>query len=281
MAMTVTEGAAAEAVAAPAAEPDIGWRARLRQWAEDAYLRPGSRAFGLVLDLTVFLVLVSLLALVLETVPDLEEQYGPLFFALEVVVVALFAADYAANIVMARNKLGYIFSVWGIIDVLAIAPFFVSLTNMMGLRAGSALRTLRMLRMLRVLKLLRRGTDESELPQAGAHSSFWRDLQFGLIVVCAAVALAQVLLHWKTEQLFWLVIGGAAAAHLVLRRWCLQQDHRAWAALLVFGGLFAGVYASWVIDGEGDPARAGIIAIGTVLYIGVSVFALEASAGAL
>lgn len=259
--------------------PSLG--ARLKTWAERAYLRPGSRPFALVADLTVFLVLSSLVLMVLESVPAFEEQYGTLFFVIETVVVLLFTADYVANIVIRPDRRAYVLGIWGLIDLLAILPYFLTLTNLTGLRAGRTVRTLRTLRALRVLKLARIVTVDTDTAQEETRPSFWRDIQMALIGACSLIALAQVLLSWEGEQLFWLVVGGGAAVSLALRRWCVERGLYPLSILLVFAGLALGVAAAMAADAAGESGKAGAVAIVAVLFTMASVLMVEGPTGTL
>jgi len=65
----------------------------------------------------------------------------------EIVVVAVFSFEYVLRLIAAKNKAAFIFSYQGLIDLLAIAPFYL-----VGFDARW-LRALRLLRLLRVLKL--------------------------------------------------------------------------------------------------------------------------------
>jgi ABC-type multidrug transport system fused ATPase/permease subunit len=280
-----------------------GWRGRLAraaQWIEAAYRQPGSAPYQLVFDLTVFLVMVSLLAMVLEGVPALEEDYFEAFFVIETVVVVLFLADYAGSVYYAEDRWRYVFSVWGLIDLLAILPYFLTFTNLTGIRAGRtlhtmraarasrslralrAVRALRVLRVARVLKLMRRRRAMAQEAagqghEAVARSSIWWDFQFGLIGVCTALALGQLVWEWEEESLFWLGLGAVAAANLAARRWCLRRGHIVWSLAALVAGLAVAVLAAVWGTAEGG-AYAAPVAIVTGLYVLLSAYPLEGRA---
>lgn len=96
------------------------------------------------------LILFSVVCFSLETLPDLDPSTRRLLDAAEVAVVALFTAEYLYRIWVAQRRWRFIFSLHGLIDLLAILPFYLAL--MLDLRA---LRLLRLLRLLSVLKLVR------------------------------------------------------------------------------------------------------------------------------
>jgi sigma-B regulation protein RsbU (phosphoserine phosphatase) len=105
---------------------------------------PYARAFeNLILALVIF----SIASIGVESIPGLPEWATRALHVAEIAVVAIFTFEYLLRIVAARDKFAFIFSYQGLVDLLAIAPFYV-----LGLDARW-LRALRLLRLLRVLKL--------------------------------------------------------------------------------------------------------------------------------
>lgn len=105
---------------------------------------PYARAFeNLILALIVF----SVASIGVESIPDLPAWVTRALWLAEIVVVAVFTFEYLLRIVAARSKLAFILSFQGLVDLLAIAPFYL-----VGFDARW-LRALRLLRLLRVLKL--------------------------------------------------------------------------------------------------------------------------------
>lgn len=102
----------------------------------------------------------------LETVESIHAPYAKFFQVSEYVIVGIFSLEYLANIITARNKMGYIFSFWGIIDFLAIAPTFLQMANITALKSARILRILRVLRVLRVLKLAREALQKMQQTSA-------------------------------------------------------------------------------------------------------------------
>ena len=96
------------------------------------------------------LILYSILTLTIETLPDLSPSTIAFLEWSEIIVTLTFTVEYILRIATSRPRLGYVFSFYGIIDLIAIAPFYLALG--LDLRA---VRTLRLLRMFRLLKLLR------------------------------------------------------------------------------------------------------------------------------
>jgi sigma-B regulation protein RsbU (phosphoserine phosphatase) len=105
---------------------------------------PYARAFdNLILGLIIF----SIASIGVESIPALPWWAVQGLWVAEIVVVAIFSFEYLLRIVAAPNKFAFIFSYQGLIDLLAIAPFYLAGFDARWLRA------LRLLRLLRVLKL--------------------------------------------------------------------------------------------------------------------------------
>jgi len=96
------------------------------------------------------LILLSMLAFAIETLPDNSQGLINVLETFEVVSSIIFTLEYLLRIYVAKKPLKYIFSFYGIIDLLAILPFF--LRSPLDLRS---LRSFRILRIFRALKLIR------------------------------------------------------------------------------------------------------------------------------
>lgn len=108
---------------------------------------PKSRIFAYVIQC---LILVSIISFSFETVPDLEPSIRKLLRFIEIFCVITFTLEYILRIYCSDQKLKFVFSVFGIIDFLAILPFYLAL----GVDLRS-LRALRFLRLFRIFKLMR------------------------------------------------------------------------------------------------------------------------------
>lgn len=98
----------------------------------------------------VLMIIFSLITFSVETIPNLDGQVLEILKWAEVVVVIIFTAEYLLRLVAAPNKPAFIFSFYGIIDLLAVLPFY--LTTGLDLRS---VRIFRCFRLFRILKLLR------------------------------------------------------------------------------------------------------------------------------
>lgn len=95
-----------------------------------------------------FLIILSTVSISLETVPSLSD-YADLFKTIEILAISIFSIEYIVRVYLAKNKLKYIFSFWGIIDLISVLPYFLFTKNL------TYLKTFRLLRTLRFLKLLK------------------------------------------------------------------------------------------------------------------------------
>jgi len=103
---------------------------------------------GLYFDYVIqVLILLSVLAFTIETIPTLEQSTIDLLNIFEYICIIIFSIEYLIRLYIAKKKLKFIFSFYGIIDLLAILPFYLSF--------GIDLRSARMLRFLRLFRLIK------------------------------------------------------------------------------------------------------------------------------
>ena len=119
---------------------------RIKKIVEDRDTRAG-RVFDWFIQ---SLIILSLVSYSVETIPNLSDQARQILRWIEVGTIAIFTVEYLLRILVANKILGYILSPFGIIDLLAILPFYI--TTGMDLRA---IRAFRLLRLFRTLKLVR------------------------------------------------------------------------------------------------------------------------------
>jgi voltage-gated potassium channel len=106
-----------------------------------------SRFFSLFIQALIF---ISIITFSIETLPDLRPETRNILESIELFCVAIFTIEYALRIYVSDKKLKFIFSFFGIVDLIAILPFYLSF----GVDLRS-LRALRFLRLFRILKLVR------------------------------------------------------------------------------------------------------------------------------
>jgi len=119
------------------------------------FYKPGTKYFYFVNNFLALTTIVAVLVVVLETVPLLS-PYGNTFFVIEWIVTIIFTIEYFARILANKQKpFKYIFSFFGIIDLVSIIPTILGLGNLTFLKTARTLRILRLLRIIRLSKLIR------------------------------------------------------------------------------------------------------------------------------
>jgi voltage-gated potassium channel len=128
--------------------PESAWRKKLHEIVFEADTRAG-KAFDVFV---IGLILISLLAVVLESVQSIREDYGRILWTAEWIFTVLFTVEYLLRIVSVRRPMRYALSFFGLVDLLAILPGYLSLL-IPGTQYLLTIRVLRFLRIFRILKL--------------------------------------------------------------------------------------------------------------------------------
>ena len=110
----------------------------------------GGKVFDVALLLAIGL---SVLAVLLESVASIRVTWGPALRAIEWGFTILFTIEYVLRLYSVRRPLRYATSFFGIVDLLAVIPTYLSLI-FAGTHSLLVIRSLRLLRVFRVLKLL-------------------------------------------------------------------------------------------------------------------------------
>tara|TARA_B100000508_G_scaffold78473_1_gene61008 strand:- start:3963 stop:4664 length:702 start_codon:yes stop_codon:yes gene_type:complete len=129
---------------------------------KNAFTKPNTKTFRLTSDFFAGLTILSIVSLVLETVPSLS-PYQSLFLAIEWIAVALFSFEYMARLYTSNPSWKYVTSFFGIVDLVSILPTFLGLGNFTFLKSARVLRIIRMLRMVRLAKMSRRGVSDENM----------------------------------------------------------------------------------------------------------------------
>lgn len=127
----------------------------------EAYTKAG-KAFDIGLLIAI---LASVGVVMLESVDKYALKYQHLFYIVEWVLTIFFTLEYIIRIIVSPDKKKYIFSFFGIIDLLSILPAYLSLV-FTGMHSLMILRSFRLLRVFRVFKLARFIGEASHLSQA-------------------------------------------------------------------------------------------------------------------
>ena len=109
---------------------------------------PAGRAFDF---LVLFLIVFSIITLSLETLPGWSPEAQRTFWLLEATITVLFTMEYALRVLAETRKTDYVFSFYGIIDLIAILPFYLAFL----LPVQADLRAVRIFRLFRIFRLLK------------------------------------------------------------------------------------------------------------------------------
>ncbi|HYQ58937.1 MAG TPA: ion transporter [Draconibacterium sp.] len=112
---------------------------------------PGGKLFDVAL---LFVILISVVLVMLESVPGIRENHQQLLRILEWTITLIFTVEYVLRIAIINKPFRYIFSFYGIIDLLSVLPTYISLI-IVGSHSLVVIRILRLLRVFRILKLTR------------------------------------------------------------------------------------------------------------------------------
>ncbi|QRK12375.1 ion transporter [Archangium violaceum] len=129
--------------------PPPGVRARLHEIIFESDT-PAGKAFDVAL---LWAILLSVLSVMLESVASIRARYGATIRIAEWVFTVLFALEYVLRLFSVSRPLRYAWSFFGLVDLLAILPSFVSLI-LPGAQSLLVVRVVRLLRVFRVLKLV-------------------------------------------------------------------------------------------------------------------------------
>ena len=109
------------------------------------------KLFDILLLLTISF---SVVIVMLNSVTSLHEKYGELFLSIEWIITIIFTIEYFLRIYTEKKPLKYIYSFYGIIDLLSILPTYISIF-FTGTHFLIVIRMLRLMRIFRIFKLAR------------------------------------------------------------------------------------------------------------------------------
>ena len=125
-----------------------GWRLRAHEIIYEADT-PAGKAFDVGL---ILVIIISTIAVMLESITSVRLEFGSLLKAIEWGITILFSVEYLLRLITVSRPLKYATSFYGIIDLLAVLPTYISLV-LPGTHYLMAIRALRILRVFRVLRL--------------------------------------------------------------------------------------------------------------------------------
>ena len=128
----------------------ISWKTKLHEVIFEADTRAG-KLFDIVL---LILILGSVAIVMLESVNSIRTEHEQILNLIEWGLTFLFSIEYITRIISIKKPFKYIFSFYGLIDLLSILPTYLGLF-ITGASSMAAIRSIRLLRVFRIFKLAR------------------------------------------------------------------------------------------------------------------------------
>lgn len=149
---------------------------------------PLGKAFDIALIICIIL---SVVVIMLESVDSIKIEIGSLLYILEWIFTIIFTAEYVLRVWVVHNKKKYIYSFYGVVDLLSILPTYLGLI-LTGAHALLIIRSIRLVRVFRVFKLAR-FVGEGQILVTALKSSRHKITVF-LVTVVTSVIIAGTLM---------------------------------------------------------------------------------------
>ena len=158
----------------------ITWKQRLHEIIYEADTKEG-KLFDVILLIAI---IASIVLVMLESVESFDTKYHTYLDISEWVITILFSIEYILRLISIKKPFKYIFSFYGIIDLLSTIPKYLSFI-FVGSHHLAALRALRLLRVFRILKLTRYvGASNTLLVALKASRAKIAVFLFFVVIVC-------------------------------------------------------------------------------------------------
>ncbi|MGO3238339.1 MAG: ion transporter [Psychroflexus halocasei] len=125
----------------------MSWKEKLHEIIYEADTRKG-KIFDVIL---LIVIAISIILVMLDSVQSIYDQYHDYFYYAEWIITIIFTIEYILRIICIKKPIKYIFSFYGIVDLLSTLPLYISFF----FTTSYALMTLRALRLLRVFRILK------------------------------------------------------------------------------------------------------------------------------
>ncbi|MBW8327043.1 MAG: ion transporter [Prolixibacteraceae bacterium] len=147
------------------------------------------RLFDIIL---LWVILLSVAVVIIESIPQYHTNFFSVFYTIEWIFTILFSIEYLLRIWSSPKPVSYIFSFWGLVDILAILPTYVDLMSP-GYHYLLTVRIFRLLRVFRILKLVRFNKEARVLLEALRGSSY--KIGVFLLAVISMVTLLGTMMY--------------------------------------------------------------------------------------
>lgn len=147
------------------------------------------RQFDVVL---LWLILFSVSVVIIESIPIVQAALFPVFYSIEWFLTILFTIEYLLRIWSSPKPLKYIFSFWGIIDLLSVIPTYLEIF-VTGTHYLLIIRIFRLLRVFRIFKLVR-FNKEAQMLYSALHAGSYK-ISIFLLAVFSIVTILGTLMY--------------------------------------------------------------------------------------
>ncbi|MBZ9730580.1 ion transporter [Salegentibacter sp. JZCK2] len=131
-------------------QPKPGWKSKIHEIIYEADT-PAGKFFDVAL---LIVILISIVLVMLESVSSINVKYYWHFYIAEWIITLIFSIEYILRIIAIKKPKNYIFSFYGIVDLLSTIPTYIAFI-FGGHNLLFAVRALRLLRVFRILKIAR------------------------------------------------------------------------------------------------------------------------------
>jgi len=167
----------------------IPWKTRLHEviFEADTFL-------GKFFDISLLiLILLSVAAVMIESVEQYSIKYHNVLTIFEWTITTIFSLEYLLRIISVKKPLKYIFSFYGLIDLISLLPAYLGLFMVSeSISSIKTIRAIRLLRVFRILKLIRYVKEANTLKQA-LIASRQRIVVFLLAVLAVATIMGTII----------------------------------------------------------------------------------------
>jgi len=183
-------------------------------WIHRVFHDPGYDLFIKWHSIVNLFIYLSCIAIALETVDVLETAYHQELLIFEWISVVVFTIDYLGNVYTAKDRLRYVTSFWGLVDLISILPTYLMLFNFTGVKATKILRILRVIRVLRVLKLARTALQDVNSAKEGKSNPIIANLRIYFIALFSVLMISSTLMYHIEGGLYTADVIAEHQAHL-------------------------------------------------------------------
>ena len=185
-----------------------------RSWIHRIFHDPSYTYFIIWHQVVNFFIYMSCVMIALESIEELDAVYHHEFMVIEWISVVFFTCDYLGNIYTARDRVKYITSFWGMVDLLSILPSYLMVFNFTGVKATKILRILRVIRVLRVLKLARSAMRDVNDSKSGQTNPIVANLRIYFIALFSIMMISSTLMYYVEGGLYTTEAMSEGQAHL-------------------------------------------------------------------